>query len=68
MPIYAYKCSECGNEFDEMTSISDGGVRRLEDPCPECGKVALKKKITAPQLHMRLSPAHPRYMRGQRQR
>jgi putative FmdB family regulatory protein len=43
MPIYEYRCQECGHEKEALQKISD-------DPlvdCPECGKPALKKKISA---------------------
>lgn len=43
MPIYAYKCSECGHTKDALQKISD-------DPltvCPACGAAALTKQVTA---------------------
>lgn len=32
MPIYAYKCRVCGNEFEELQSIADEPVSE----CPCC--------------------------------
>lgn len=43
MPIYAYKCSNCGFEKDELQKIS---AAPLVD-CPACGKPELKKQLTA---------------------
>ncbi len=43
MPIYAYKCSECGHAKDALQKISD-------DPltiCPACGAAAFSKQVTA---------------------
>lgn len=43
MPIYEYQCEACGHTFDTLQKIS-------EDPltdCPECGKPALKKLVSA---------------------
>jgi len=43
MPIYAYKCSECGHAKDVLQKISD-------DPltvCPACGAAAFSKQVTA---------------------
>lgn len=65
MPIYKYQCERCGHNFDEMLSIT-AGEKRETDPCPECGDTSLKRKISAPAVHMRYSPMHPRHMRGQR--
>lgn len=43
MPIYEYQCQECQHELERLQKISD---EPLKD-CPECGKPALKKKISA---------------------
>ncbi len=43
MPIYEFRCEECGNEVEVLQKISDP---HLKD-CPECGKPAMKKKVTA---------------------
>ena len=34
MPIYEYYCSQCGNEFEKLLSISDPDVNSPE--CPDC--------------------------------
>ncbi len=33
MPIYEYRCSKCGKEFEEWQKFSDPPV----DACPACG-------------------------------
>jgi putative FmdB family regulatory protein len=39
MPVYTYRCENCGVQFDKQQSFSDNPLQR----CPECGKKALKK-------------------------
>jgi len=43
MPIYEYRCEDCGHELEALQKISDAP---LVD-CPECGRAALKKLISA---------------------
>lgn len=43
MPIYAYKCAECGFEQDVMQKISDAPLA----DCPQCGKSTFAKQVTA---------------------
>lgn len=33
MPTYAYRCADCGHEFDTYQSFSDDALT----VCPECG-------------------------------
>ena len=47
MPIYEYKCENCGNEFEEMLHFSERDDP-LNTPCsfPTCsGKVHLKMSL-----------------------
>ena len=39
MPIYTYRCTECGVEFDQHQNFSDAPLTK----CPECGKKSLRK-------------------------
>jgi putative FmdB family regulatory protein len=39
MPVYTYRCSNCGVQFEKQQSFTDQSLIR----CPECGKRALKK-------------------------
>ena len=43
MPIYAYRCEACGFAKDVLQKISDAPLT----DCPECGKSAFKKQLTA---------------------
>jgi putative FmdB family regulatory protein len=43
MPIYAYRCEECGFQKDALQKLSDPP---LVD-CPQCGKPKLAKQVTA---------------------
>ncbi len=43
MPIYAYRCSSCGFQNDHLQKMSDP----LLTDCPECGKPAYQKMLTA---------------------
>ena len=43
MPFYEYRCGACEHEFEAMQKM-------IEDPlkdCPECGKPALSKLVSA---------------------
>ncbi len=48
MPIYEYKCNECGHVMDALQGVNDAP---LED-CPECSKSSLKKLISAPNFRL----------------
>jgi putative FmdB family regulatory protein len=43
MPIYAYRCDECGFAKDVLQKVSDPVLT----VCPSCGKSAFKKQVTA---------------------
>lgn len=43
MPIYAYRCDECGFAKDVLQKVSDP----ILTECPSCGKSAFKKQLTA---------------------
>ncbi len=43
MPIYAYRCAECGHAHDALQKIADAPLT----DCPACGKPALVKQVTA---------------------
>ncbi|OON59769.1 FmdB family transcriptional regulator [Massilia sp. KIM] len=43
MPIYAYRCDECGFSKDVLQKVSDPVLTT----CPSCGKPAFKKQVTA---------------------
>ncbi len=43
MPIYAYRCDECGFSKDVLQKISDPVLT----VCPSCSKSSFKKQVTA---------------------
>ena len=42
MPIYTYRCENCGVQFERTQKFSDPPLTR----CPECNKKALRKVYT----------------------
>lgn len=42
MPMYDYRCKECGHEFSEVHSIND-----LPPDCPECETEEVQRLITS---------------------
>jgi putative FmdB family regulatory protein len=43
MPIYEYRCDDCGHELETIQKISDDPLKE----CPSCGKSKLKKLVSA---------------------
>jgi len=39
MPVYTYRCTNCGFLFDQQQKFSDASLTR----CPECSKKTLQK-------------------------
>jgi putative FmdB family regulatory protein len=46
MPVYTYRCSSCGTQFERHQSFHDAPLTI----CPECRKKSLKKVITASRV------------------
>lgn len=42
MPVYTYRCSSCGVQFEKHQGFHDAPLKT----CPECKKKSLKKVIT----------------------
>jgi putative FmdB family regulatory protein len=49
MPIYEYQCAACGHQFETLQKISDAPFSE----CPDCGKDALKKLISASAFRLK---------------
>lgn len=43
MPIYEYRCDQCGHQLERMQKVSDPPLT----DCPECAQPALRKLISA---------------------
>jgi len=43
MPIYDFKCMECGHKFDQMVASSD----RAKVKCPRCGAINPQQLLSA---------------------
>lgn len=48
MPFYEYECASCGHQAEVLQKISDPPLRK----CPDCGKQALKRLISAPVFRL----------------
>ena len=48
MPLYPYRCAECGHRFEKIQSFSS----KPETKCPKCGG-ALERLLTAPGLQFK---------------
>ncbi len=46
MPVYTYRCENCGVQFEKHQSFTDNPLKT----CPECKKKALKKVITPTKI------------------
>ncbi|MEA1889140.1 MAG: FmdB family zinc ribbon protein [Pseudomonadota bacterium] len=49
MPIYEYKCEECGHQMEAIQKFSDDPLTE----CPKCKKQALKKMLSASAFHLK---------------
>src|SRR3954469_1154943 len=49
MPIYEYKCTECGQKKEVLQKLSDPPLRE----CPSCGKATLSKLLSAAGFHLK---------------
>lgn len=49
MPIYAYRCTQCGFEKEFMQKMSDP----LLTLCPQCQTESLAKQLTAPSFQLK---------------
>jgi len=49
MPIYEYQCDNCHATLEKLQKLSDAPLT----DCPECGKSALRKLISAPGFRLK---------------
>jgi putative FmdB family regulatory protein len=43
MPIYEYRCGDCGHQQDHLQKVSEKPISK----CPACGKKTYKKLLSA---------------------
>jgi putative FmdB family regulatory protein len=60
MPIYAYRCDECGFAKDVLQKIADPVLT----DCPSCGKSSFKKQVTAAGFQLKGSGWYVTDFRG----
>mgnify|MGYP001823980302 FL=1 len=48
MPIYDFKCTECGHQDDMMRKISDASTMG----CPSCKQETFSKMLSAPSFQL----------------
>lgn len=49
MPIYEYRCAECGHELDALQKLADEPLKE----CPECSQPTLRRLISAPAFRLK---------------
>jgi len=49
MPIYDYRCSECGNQLEALQKISDAPLTL----CPACNRNGLAKQVSASSFRLK---------------
>ena len=48
MPLYAYRCTQCGHKFEKIQSFAAEPIRE----CPKCGG-PVERPLTAPRLQFK---------------
>ena len=43
MPLYEYRCSECGHRFEVLQHLGEGAEKLI---CPECGAASPQKQFS----------------------
>ena len=49
MPIYVYRCDDCGRNHEALQKLSDPALRI----CPHCGQEALAKQVSAAAFQLK---------------
>lgn len=49
MPIYEYRCSQCGHELEAMQKLSEAALTQ----CPSCRADTLVKLVSAAGFHLK---------------
>lgn len=49
MPIYVYRCDDCGADHEALQKLSDPLLRT----CPKCGQESLSKQVSAAAFQLK---------------
>jgi putative FmdB family regulatory protein len=49
MPIYEYRCANCGFQDEYLQKVSERPLK----VCPSCGKAKFEKLLSAPGFHLK---------------
>jgi putative FmdB family regulatory protein len=49
MPLYEYKCENCGEQFEVIQKFSDP----LVEKCPKCGRGPVHKLLSSPAIQFK---------------
>jgi putative FmdB family regulatory protein len=60
MPIYEYRCSQCGHELEALQRLADAPLKE----CPSCRASALVKKVSAAGFQLKGSGWYATDFRG----
>ncbi|WP_028357478.1 FmdB family zinc ribbon protein [Brackiella oedipodis] len=60
MPIYVYRCNDCGQRLEKLQKMSDVPLK----DCPYCGHPALTKQVTAAGFQLKGSGWYVTDFRG----
>lgn len=60
MPIYEYRCTQCGHKLDALQKFSDAPLTT----CPACGKETLAKQLSAAGFQLKGSGWYQTDFRG----
>ena len=60
MPIYEYRCTQCGHKLESLQKFSDAPLTT----CPACGKEALSKLVSAAGFQLKGSGWYQTDFRG----
>ncbi len=49
MPIYEYRCDDCGHRLDALQKLADDPLRE----CPACRESSLRRLVSAPAFRLK---------------
>ena len=49
MPIYEYRCDDCGHRLDALQRLADDLLRE----CPACRELSLRRLVSAPAFRLK---------------